>query len=66
LKVLGDFIRYQAEYTVSNKEAESIMKQAEEKYEKSIKIVRDKLANTSALKLDLVNNYAVFLYEVKR
>ncbi|KAL3862439.1 hypothetical protein ACJMK2_008405 [Sinanodonta woodiana] len=64
-KMKGDYLRYQAEVSSGENALQELADKSEKAYQEALKIASTELAPTSVIRLGLVLNYSVFLYEIR-
>ncbi|XP_039253123.1 14-3-3 protein beta/alpha-1-like [Styela clava] len=65
LKMKGDYFRYQAEVVGDPDRRRKIVSTADRSYKEAIEVAESSLRPVNPIRLGLVLNYSVFLYEVK-
>ncbi|XP_045162354.2 14-3-3-like protein [Mercenaria mercenaria] len=65
LKMKGDYYRYMVEICGESPSREDSVKKAESAYDEAFKIAKEKLPQSSPIRLGLALNYSVFFYEIK-
>lgn len=64
LKLKGDYLRYQAEYTPSGSKHDSIALKAKEAYDSAMTIALTTMPAINNIRLGLALNFSVFYYEI--
>ncbi|KAK3593275.1 hypothetical protein CHS0354_012369 [Potamilus streckersoni] len=65
LKMKGDYLRYQAEVSSGENDLKELADSSENAYKEALQIASIDLPPTSVIRLGLVLNYSVFLYEIR-